>query len=1117
MKLPSFNCINKKSTILLTVAIGLSLPLSVFAVSVVVQLLGELLFRVILSPFYLLLQIEMWLLMILAQYNNFINENGVVTGWTVLRDLANMFFILILLIISFATIIRAQGYGYKQTLSRLIIVAILINFSRMIVGVLIDFSQVIMLTFVQAFRDTAAGNLVVALGLGKVTAAGNNPMSDATYIQALFLGSGMLILAVVVIGAFIGVLAARIVKLWILTIMAPMAFLSYVLPKTQGFYNKWVSDLGRNLFSGPTLAFFLWLTFTITGRGDIHKEFLKEEVAGGAAINEVSAAASADNVINYVIAIALLAGSLQIVSASGAAGASVAGKASKMVGDSAAKLGRRYPLAMASRAGAFASRGIVNDEGEARKLFGKFDYARKIPFVGGRIERTAEKMQGYDAARVQKEHAEDTKYIKPTHLSAFYRGQETKKSLFGSQKLGALYSTVSSQGGNFDKDVLSAQTKVKRGEVDAGNAAWTANQLRRAGDEDNLQTVQGKYHNTFANEGEAMRLIRRKGIKSMITDLDSEAYFTKDKDGNVMQDEQGRNMVEPGVMHAMRAIHNTTHGQADIKSISKLLLGLNKSDRHAFDYVRENYGEELWGQDIKGGSVLSTNSNGRLEIGKRQEVSMDVSGNAGVIAGLSLACDYPNRTGEQVDPKTGHIVKLGSDIKITGKAEQEMQETPLEPGQVASRAPKMQNEPQTEFDIRKAEIGRLDESVWLSEADQSKLAPHLQGRFKTEKEFNGYRDDRYKQLLGLRPMLTDEKGKKLAKPQYWRDEDIFTNPKLNRKEQIRAYYMRHTAPKSLRGDLVRQTGLAKEDEAGEKARKELAKKGQNVKDFLAEVEKKVARAMAIDASDWDQLGEGFNPKTVDYMRLKAFSEAGGSKRVMHDLPSHSVWTEVVDGADGSRGAEVNVGNPQEAAKLSHYIEPMENKQQAQMYAVSVPDQTTFLLKELVALGKKPQKTIIENSGKTVGAEAEQSYNDALGMEADHLPQDYNRLLSSLDKLLFVMRGQARKNNMPLSQFLKKDENSAVLEFVKANINTHNASPDTTANTTINIDNIDNDATVLKMFERLENELKLDVQPHKIEEEKAENKKAENKGETKPKPSMEGLKEAMAEEEAKNKS
>src|SRR3989339_945464 len=180
MKLSSSNFINKKSTILLVVVIGLSLPLSSFAVDVVVRLLGQFIFKLLLSPFYLLLQIEMWLLMILAQYNNFIHEKGVVTGWTALRDLANMFFILILLIISFATIIRAQGYGYKQTLSRLIIVAILINFSRMIVGVLIDFSQVIMLTFVSAFKEVAAGNLVVALGLANVTSAGENPLSDAS-------------------------------------------------------------------------------------------------------------------------------------------------------------------------------------------------------------------------------------------------------------------------------------------------------------------------------------------------------------------------------------------------------------------------------------------------------------------------------------------------------------------------------------------------------------------------------------------------------------------------------------------------------------------------------------------------------------------------------------------------------------------------------------------------------------------------------------------------------------------------------------------------------------------------------------------------------------------------
>jgi len=74
-----------------------------------------------------------------------------------------MSFILILLIIAFATILRQESYS-KKLLPKLLIMAVLINFSRTIFGLLIDFSQVIMLTFVNAF-SAGGGYFIKALEL----------------------------------------------------------------------------------------------------------------------------------------------------------------------------------------------------------------------------------------------------------------------------------------------------------------------------------------------------------------------------------------------------------------------------------------------------------------------------------------------------------------------------------------------------------------------------------------------------------------------------------------------------------------------------------------------------------------------------------------------------------------------------------------------------------------------------------------------------------------------------------------------------------------------------------------------------------------------------------------
>src|SRR3989338_3172055 len=50
-------------------------------------------------------------------------------GWTFSRDVVNIFFIFILLFIAIATILGIESYGAKSLLARLIIIALLVNFS----------------------------------------------------------------------------------------------------------------------------------------------------------------------------------------------------------------------------------------------------------------------------------------------------------------------------------------------------------------------------------------------------------------------------------------------------------------------------------------------------------------------------------------------------------------------------------------------------------------------------------------------------------------------------------------------------------------------------------------------------------------------------------------------------------------------------------------------------------------------------------------------------------------------------------------------------------------------------------------------------------------------------
>ncbi|TSC70468.1 MAG: Uncharacterized protein G01um101470_828, partial [Parcubacteria group bacterium Gr01-1014_70] len=68
-------------------------------------------------------------------------------GWRIARDIANAFFILIILWIAFTIIFSFEQYGGKNLLVRTVVIALLINFSLVFVSVTFGFANVLAKTF----------------------------------------------------------------------------------------------------------------------------------------------------------------------------------------------------------------------------------------------------------------------------------------------------------------------------------------------------------------------------------------------------------------------------------------------------------------------------------------------------------------------------------------------------------------------------------------------------------------------------------------------------------------------------------------------------------------------------------------------------------------------------------------------------------------------------------------------------------------------------------------------------------------------------------------------------------------------------------------------------------
>jgi len=284
---------------------------------------------------FVLIYILIWV----AQYNGFINADAVTNGWVIVRDLCNMFFILILLIIAFATILRLPNYEWKKLLPKLLIMAVLINFSKTICGLIIDFAQVIMLTFVNGFKDMGSQNLTTMLGIKDILAidASADDIKLLNIVGSYFLALLYTIISVIVILVIIAVLVMRMVMLWIYIVLSPLAYLLSAFPAGQKYASQWWSEFAKNVIIGPVLAFFIWLSFVSLGSGanplkdtpepgDTGKttQISGVEIPGPNA--GIAKAGKPADMLKFIISIGMLIGGLMITQQMGGMAGAAAGK-----------------------------------------------------------------------------------------------------------------------------------------------------------------------------------------------------------------------------------------------------------------------------------------------------------------------------------------------------------------------------------------------------------------------------------------------------------------------------------------------------------------------------------------------------------------------------------------------------------------------------------------------------------------------------------------------------------------------------------------------------------------------------------------------------------------------
>ena len=197
-------------------------------------------------------------------------DSSIYKAWSAFRNIANIGFVIMLLVVVFSQVtnIGISNYNIKKILPKLIVTAILVNFSYLIMGVLIDLSQIagngvgalirsIAVDSMDADASARAADLITKIA-GMVTGA-----AGAVGIGAVLLSGPALILPVVMfivtalISVFFGfiMLTIRQAAIIMVIVLAPLMMVLYALPNTSAITKKYLSIVKSLLMLYPMFIF----------------------------------------------------------------------------------------------------------------------------------------------------------------------------------------------------------------------------------------------------------------------------------------------------------------------------------------------------------------------------------------------------------------------------------------------------------------------------------------------------------------------------------------------------------------------------------------------------------------------------------------------------------------------------------------------------------------------------------------------------------------------------------------------------------------------------------------------------------------------------------------------
>ncbi len=200
------------------------------------------------------------------------DETGTRYAWELARNLANIMFIIVFLIIIYSQVTGAgiNNYGIKKMMPRLVVAALAVNVSYYICQLMVDLSNVMgyeiqnfMVETAKQISDRAAMPPAGSLLLGEDSPGVLEEIIMAILATAaivwmllpfVFVGVGTIVITCIII---LVILLLRKAFIVLLIVASPIAFVLYLLPNTEKYFQKWLSMFWKLLMVFPVVGILM--------------------------------------------------------------------------------------------------------------------------------------------------------------------------------------------------------------------------------------------------------------------------------------------------------------------------------------------------------------------------------------------------------------------------------------------------------------------------------------------------------------------------------------------------------------------------------------------------------------------------------------------------------------------------------------------------------------------------------------------------------------------------------------------------------------------------------------------------------------------------------------------